>query len=54
LFANTTIFNHLGTHTLEWALVAMFFFFSNGLGLGASLLVSVLLSLVLLYACSAG
>ena len=32
----------------------MFFFFSNGLGLGGSILLSVLVSLVLLYACSQG
>jgi hypothetical protein len=32
----------------------MFLFFSNGLGLAGSILVSVLLSLVLLYACSQG
>jgi hypothetical protein len=30
----------------------MFFFFSNGLGLGASLLISLLVTLVLLYSCS--
>jgi hypothetical protein len=32
----------------------MFFFFSNHVGLAGSILVSVLLSLVLLYACSGG
>jgi hypothetical protein len=30
----------------------MFLFFSNGIGLGASIAISVLLTLVLLYACS--
>jgi hypothetical protein len=39
---------------LDQALIAMFLFFSNGLGLAGSILVSVLLSLVLLYACSHG
>ena len=43
-----------GTHGSGGCCLPMFFFFSNGLGLGASVLVSVLLSLVLLYACSSG
>jgi|tagenome__1003787_1003787.scaffolds.fasta_scaffold20891086_1 hypothetical protein len=30
----------------------MFFFFSNGLGLGGSILISLLVTLVLLYSCS--
>jgi len=30
----------------------LFFFFSNGLGLAGSILISILLSLLLLYACS--
>jgi hypothetical protein len=38
----------------DQALSAMFLFFSNGLGLAGSIVVSVLLSLVLLYACSHG
>ena len=33
-------------------LVGMFFFFSNRMGLAGSILVSLLLSVVLLYACS--
>jgi hypothetical protein len=32
--------------------VAMFLFFSNGVGVFGSVLVSILLTLVLLYACS--
>jgi hypothetical protein len=39
---------------LDQALIAMFLFFSNGLGLAGSIVISVLLSLVLLYACSHG
>ncbi len=34
------------------ALLGMFFFFSNAVGLAGSILVSVLLTLLLLYACS--
>ena len=34
----------------RWA--CMFFFFSNGLGLAGSMVISILLSLLLLYACS--
>jgi hypothetical protein len=34
------------------AFIRMFLFFSNGIGLGASIAISVLLTLVLLYACS--
>lgn len=34
----------------RWA--CMFFFFSNGLGLMGSIVISILLSLLLLYACS--
>jgi hypothetical protein len=34
------------------ALRLMFFFFSNRVGLGGSIFVSLLLSLLLLYACS--
>ena len=30
----------------------MFFFFSNGIGVAGSILISILLSLLLLYACS--
>ena len=43
---------------LDWnlgpsvALRGMFFFFSNGIGLVGSILISILLSLLLLYACS--
>ena len=43
---------------LDWnlgpsvALRGMFFFFSNGIGLAGSILISILLSLLLLYACS--
>jgi hypothetical protein len=44
----------IGNRMLASALIAMFFFFSNGLGLAGSILVSVLLSIVLLYACSHG
>ena len=35
------------------ALLGMFFFFSNAVGLASSILVSVLLTLLLLYACNA-
>jgi hypothetical protein len=38
--------------TLGGTLVGMFFFFSNRMGLAGSILVSLLLSVVLLYACS--
>ena len=38
--------------TLVGTLVGMFFFFSNRMGLAGSILVSLLLSVVLLYACS--
>ena len=34
------------------ALRGMFFFFSNGIGVAGSILISILLSLLLLYACS--
>jgi hypothetical protein len=43
---------------LDWnlrpsiALTGMFFFFSNGLGIAGSIIISILLSLLLLYACS--
>jgi hypothetical protein len=34
------------------ALIAMFFFYSNGVGLAGSIIASLLLSAILLYACS--
>ena len=43
---------------LDWnlgpsvALTGMFVFFSNGLGIAGSIIISILLSLLLLYACS--
>ena len=43
-----------GTASRNQALIVMFLFFSNGVGLAGSILVSVLLSVVLLYACSHG
>jgi uncharacterized protein with PQ loop repeat len=56
ILANTISFILLmeGNRMLAPALIAMFVFFSNGLGLAGSILVSVLLSLVLLCACSHG
>ena len=44
--------SYRGTGLACAALADMFFFFSNRVGLAGSVLVSLLLSLVLLYACS--
>jgi hypothetical protein len=41
-----------GTAVRSLALIGMFFFFSNGVGLTASIVISILGSLLLLYACT--
>jgi hypothetical protein len=41
-----------GTYEQAPRLPGTFFFFSNGLGIAGSILVSILLTLLLLYACS--
>jgi hypothetical protein len=41
-----------GTRVLPLRLETMFLFFSNGVGIGGSIVISIVLTLLLVYACS--